>query len=45
MAADGDATKDLKAHQGTYAGFAALMKWGAIIAVITGFFVIYVIHA
>ena len=30
MAAEGDA-KDLKAHQGTYAAFTALMKWGAIV--------------
>ena len=30
MAAEGDANKDLRAHQGTYAAFTGLMKWGAI---------------
>lgn len=43
MAEAGDA-KDLKAHQGTYAGFTALMKWGAIIAVIVAFIVILLIY-
>jgi hypothetical protein len=43
MAADGDA-KDFKAHLGTYAGFIALMKWGAVAAVLTGFIVILLIY-
>jgi hypothetical protein len=42
MAAEGDA-KDFKAHQGTYAGFIGLMKWGAIVAVLIGLLVIYII--
>jgi hypothetical protein len=43
MAAEGDA-KDMKAHVGTYAAFTALMKWGAVAAVITGFTVILIIY-
>jgi len=43
MAAEGDA-KDLKAHLGTYAGFTALMKWGAVAAVVTAFVIILIIH-
>jgi aa3 type cytochrome c oxidase subunit IV len=43
MADAGDA-KDMKAHLGTYASFTALMKWGAIAAVITGFAVILIIY-
>lgn len=43
MAAEGDA-KDMKAHVGTYAAFIALMKWGAVAAVITGFAVILIIY-
>lgn len=43
MAADGDA-KDFKAHQGTYAGFIALMKWGGIASVITALLVILLIY-
>ncbi|MBV9883338.1 MAG: aa3-type cytochrome c oxidase subunit IV [Sphingomonadaceae bacterium] len=44
MAAEGDATKDLKAHQGTYAAFTGLMKWGAILCVIVALIVIMVIR-
>ena len=43
MAAEGDA-KDLKAHLGTYAGFTALMKWGAVAAVLTAFVIILIIY-
>jgi aa3 type cytochrome c oxidase subunit IV len=43
MAEAGDA-KDMKAHMGTYAGFTALMKWGAVAAVIIGFAVILIIY-
>lgn len=45
MAAEGDANKDLKAHLGTYSGFTALMKWGAIVAVIVALIVILLIRA
>ena len=44
MAAEGDANKDFKAHQGTYAAFIGLMKWGAIFAAIIGFMVILIIR-
>jgi len=44
MAADGDANKDLRAHQGTYAAFTGLMKWGAILAMIVAFIVILIIR-
>jgi Bacterial aa3 type cytochrome c oxidase subunit IV len=43
MAEAGDA-KDMKAHLGTYAGFTALMKWGAAAAVVTAFVIILIIH-
>ena len=44
MAAEGEANKEMKAHQGTYAAFTGLMKWGAICAVITAFIVILIIR-
>ncbi len=44
MAAEGEANKDFKAHQGTYAGFTSLMKWGAIVAVIVALIVILLIR-
>lgn len=44
MAAEGEANKELKAHQGTYAGFTGLMRWGAICAVIIAFIVILIIR-
>ena len=34
---------DLKAHEQTYSGFTALLKWGAVAAFIVGFIVILVI--
>jgi hypothetical protein len=39
MASDGD----LKAHERTYSGFTALLKWGAAAAFLTGIIVIFVI--
>jgi hypothetical protein len=44
MAAEGDANKDFKAHQGTYTAFTGLMKWGAIISAIIAFIVILIIR-
>jgi hypothetical protein len=44
MAADGEANKDMKAHQGTYAAFTGLMKWGAIVCVIIALIVIMIIR-
>lgn len=45
MAAEGDASKDFKAHQSTYAGFTALMKWGTILSAIAAIIVIVIIRA
>jgi hypothetical protein len=44
MAAEGEANKDFRTHQGTYASFIALMKWGAILSVIVALIVILVIR-
>ena len=44
MAAEGEANKELKVHQGTYAAFTGLMKWGAICAVIVALIVIMIIR-
>ncbi|MEA3031848.1 MAG: hypothetical protein QOG13_3173 [Sphingomonadales bacterium] len=44
MVAEGDANKELKAHLGTYSGFTALMKWGAIVAVVIALIVILLIR-
>ena len=44
MAAEGDASKDFKAHESTYSGFIALMKWGTILSAITALLVIVVIQ-
>jgi len=34
MVAEHESGFDLRAHEGTYAGFIALMKWGTIITLI-----------
>jgi hypothetical protein len=44
MAAEGEANKDMRAHQGTYAAFTGLMKWGAIVAMIVAMIVILIIR-
>jgi hypothetical protein len=44
MAAEGEANKDLREHQGTYAAFTGLMKWGAILSVIVAAIVIMIIR-
>ncbi len=44
MAADGETNKGMKAHQGTYAAFTGLMKWGAIVSMIVALIVILVIR-
>ena len=43
MAAEGEATTDLKAHSRGYSLFIALMKWGAIISFIVTMIVIFLI--
>ncbi len=43
MAAPGDTQKEMRAHEGTYSLFTALMKWGTILSAITAFVVIFII--
>lgn len=43
MAADGEATKEMRAHEGSYARFTFMMKWGTILSLIVGFIVILII--
>ena len=45
MAADGDANKDFRAHENTYALFTTMMKWGTIAAALVGALVVWIIHA
>ena len=42
MATD-EATKEIRAHQGSYNRFLFMMKWGTILSLITGFIVILII--
>ena len=42
MASD-EATKDFRAHEGSYRRFTFMMKWGTILALLTGFIVILII--
>jgi len=39
MASDGD----LKAHEQTYSGFTAMLKWGTVASAITGLIVVFLI--
>lgn len=43
MATDGDARKDLRAHETSYARFTGMMKWGTALALITGAIVVLII--
>jgi hypothetical protein len=43
MAAEGEANKDLRAHESSYARFTGMMKWGTIISLIVGALVIFII--
>jgi len=43
MAAPGDTQKEMRAHEGTYSLFIGLMKWGAILSVVTALIVIFII--
>lgn len=43
MATDGEGAKDLKAHVKSYARFTFMMKWGTVLALLTGFVVILII--
>jgi len=42
MAID-DATKDFRAHEGSYHRFLFMMKWGTILSLLTGLMVILII--
>ena len=42
MATD-EATKEIRAHQGSYHRFTFMMKWGTILSLLTGFIVILII--
>ncbi|HEX8224391.1 MAG TPA: aa3-type cytochrome c oxidase subunit IV [Allosphingosinicella sp.] len=44
MAAEGELEKEVVTHRKGYEGFLFLMKWGAIISVITGLIVILLIR-
>ena len=44
MAAD-ESERAIRSHQHTYGFFIGLMKWGAILSVITGLIVIFIIRA
>jgi hypothetical protein len=43
MATDGDARKDFRAHETSYVRFTGMMKWGTVLAVLTGALVIFII--
>lgn len=43
MAADGEATKEMRAHESSYGRFTFMMKWGTILSLLIGFIVILII--
>ena len=43
MAAEGTHSNDMPAHEKSYSRFASLMKWGAIVSLITALVVILII--
>jgi hypothetical protein len=43
MVTEGEARKDLRAHESSYTRFIAMMKWGTILSLLTGAIVVYVI--
>ena len=44
MAAEGEIDKEVTVHRKGYEGFLFLMKWGAIISIVTGLIVILLIR-
>jgi hypothetical protein len=44
MAAEGEMEKEVVTHKKGYEGFIALMKWGAIVSVVTALIVILLIR-
>ena len=43
MAAEGELEKEVITHRRGYDGFIALMKWGAIISIVTALLVVFII--
>ena len=44
MAADAKPDNDMKAHLGSYGRFTFMMKWGTVLALLTGFIVVLIIR-
>ena len=44
MAAEGEIEREVRRHQNSYGLFVALMKWGAIISLVTALIVILIIR-
>ena len=44
MAAEGEIEKEIITHRKGYEGFLFLMKWGAIVSIVTGLIVILLIR-
>jgi hypothetical protein len=44
MAAEGEIEKEIITHRKGYEGFIFLMKWGAIVSIVTGLIVILLIR-
>lgn len=45
MAAEGQSQNDMQAHVTSFSNFAVMMKWGAILSVITAMIVILIIRS
>lgn len=43
MAEGGAPQGEMKAHEGTYTGFAALMKWGTVVSLLLAALVVWLI--
>jgi hypothetical protein len=45
MAAEGQSQNDMQAHVASFSKFTVMMKWGAIISVITALIVVLIIRS
>ena len=45
MAAEGDTEREIRRHHNSYGLFVTLMKWGAIVSVVTALLIIVIIRA
>ena len=43
MVTEAEARKEMRAHENSYGRFTAMMKWGTILSLLVGAFVVYVI--